>query len=119
MVATLLVAARLLLAGPAWEPVAPGVDTLTVEEEGTRVDLVRFELDRFRPEVVVLGRDGPKTASALRLDLSAVAAINGGFFDQDRRSLGLRIARGKTLVLLRHGVNWGVLVLRPGRGAIV
>jgi uncharacterized protein YigE (DUF2233 family) len=95
------------------------VETLTVDEGGSSVDLVRFDLQRFRPEVVMLGRQGTRTAAALRRDLSAVAAINGGFFDDERHPLGLRIAGGKTVVPLRPRVDWGVLVLRPGRAAIV
>jgi len=108
-----------LAAAGAWQRAAPGVETLAFEEDGAAVSLIRFDLQRFRPEVVMLGPDRTKTASQLRRDLSAVAAINGGFFDEDRRSLGLRIAGGKTAVPLRRGVDWGVLVLRPGRAAIV
>ena len=108
-----------LAAAGAWQRAAPGVETLAFEEDGAAVSLIRFDLQRFRPEVVMLGPDRTKTASQLRRDLSAVAAINGGFFDEDRRSLGLRIAGGKTAVPLRRVVEWGVLVLRPGRAAIV
>src|SRR5260221_14642855 len=114
-----LVFAMWLAAAGAWQPAAPGVETLTVDEGGASVSLIRFDLQRFRPEVVMLGRDRTKTAAALRHDLSAVAAINGGFFDEDRRSLGLRIAGGKTAVRLRRGVDWGVLVVRAGRPTIV
>src|SRR5260370_8040738 len=106
-------------AGGAWEPAARGVETLTVDEGGASVSLIRFDLQRFRPEVVMLGPGRTKTVAALRRDLSAVAAINGGFFDEDRRSLGLRIAGGKTAVPLRRGVDWGVLVVRAGRATIV
>ena len=109
----------LLAASGAWQRPAPGVETLSFEEGGSTVSLIRFDLQRFRPEVVMLGPERTKTAAALRRDLSAVAAINGGFFDDDRRSLGLRIAGGKTAVPLRRGVDWGVLVVRPGRAAIV
>jgi uncharacterized protein YigE (DUF2233 family) len=108
-----------LAAAGAWQTAAPGVETLTVDEGGTNVALMRFDLQRFRPEVVMLGPERTKTASALRRDLSAVAAINGGFFDDDRRSLGLRIAGGRTAVPLRRGVDWGVLVVRGGRASIV
>jgi uncharacterized protein YigE (DUF2233 family) len=118
MTASLLVAALLAATG-AWQPAAPGVETLTFDEDGTAVSLVRFDLQRFRPEVVFLGPAAVKTAAALRRDLSAVAAVNGGFFDDDRRSLGLRIAGGKTVAPLRRGVDWGVLVLTPGHAAIV
>jgi uncharacterized protein YigE (DUF2233 family) len=113
----LLVAA--FLAASAWQPAAPGVETLVVDAGSSTVDLVRFDLQRFRPEVVVRGPERTVTASALRRELSAVAAINGGFFDHDRHSLGLRIAGGTTAVPLRRGVDWGVLVLRRGRAAIV
>jgi uncharacterized protein YigE (DUF2233 family) len=112
-------AAMFLAAAGAWQPAAPGVETLAFEEGGATVSLIRFDLQRFRPEVVMLGPDHTKTAATLRRDLSAVAAINGGFFDDERHSLGLRIAGGKTAVPLRRRVDWGVLVVRPGRAAIV
>jgi uncharacterized protein YigE (DUF2233 family) len=109
---------HLLAAGGRWQAVAPGAEALTVDDGGAAVQMVRFDLQKFRPEVVVTGGSG-ETASALRRGRSAVAAINGGFFDPDRRSLGLRIAGGKTAVPLRRGVDWGVLVLRPGQAQIV
>jgi uncharacterized protein YigE (DUF2233 family) len=116
-----MIGAAILVAtlAAAWQRAAPGVDTLRIDEAGATVDLVRFDLERFRPEVVVLGPEGTKTASTLRRELSAAAVVNGGFFDEGRHSLGLRIAGGKTMVPLRRGVDWGVLVLRPGRAAIV
>jgi uncharacterized protein YigE (DUF2233 family) len=92
---------------------------MVVDGGSSAVSLVRFDLQRFRPEVVVRGAERTATASALRRELSAAAAINGGFFDPDRHSLGLRIAAGKTAVPLRRGVDWGVLVFRPGRAVIV
>ena len=115
----LLIAAVLFAGTPAWQPVSGGVETMTVEEDGLSVQLVRFDLQRFRPEVVVTGKDKPTTAAALRKDASAVAAINGGFFDEHRQPLGLRIAAGRTVVPLRRRVDWGVLILRPGRAQIV
>jgi uncharacterized protein YigE (DUF2233 family) len=114
-----LVLTLFLAATGAWQTAAPGLETLTVDEGGSTVNLMRFDLQRFRPEVVMLGPERTKTASALRRDLSAVAAINGGFFDDDRRSLGLRIAGGRTAVPLRRGVDWGVLVVRAERAGIV
>jgi uncharacterized protein YigE (DUF2233 family) len=119
MVIPALALTMFLAASGAWQSAAPGVDTLAFDEGGSTVTLIRFDLQRFRPEVVMLGPDRTRTAAALRRDLSAAAAINGGFFDDDRRSLGLRIAGGKTAVPLRRGVDWGVLVVRPGRATIV
>jgi uncharacterized protein YigE (DUF2233 family) len=69
---------------------------------------VRFDLQRFRPEVVVTGKDKPTTA-----------VVNGGFFDEHRQPFGLRISEGRTVVPLRRRVDWGVLILRPGRAQIV
>jgi exopolysaccharide biosynthesis protein len=119
MIASLLIAVHLFAAADGWQRVAPGAETLTIEEQGLAADLIRLDLQRFRPEVVVLGPERVNTAAAVRRDLSAAAVINGGFFDVDRRSLGLRIANGKTVVRLRRGVDWGVLVLRPGRAEVV
>src|SRR5260370_13084095 len=119
MVSGALVLRVFLAAGGAWQRAAPGVETLTVDEGGASVSLIRFDLQRFRPEVVMLGPGRTKTVAALRRDLSAVAAINGGFFDEDRRSLGLRIAGGKTAGPPRRRGDWGVLVLRPRRATIL
>lgn len=119
MMVSLPLFAMLLAGSGSWAAAAPGVETLDVDDGGSTVHLIRFDLQRFRPAVVMLGAAGTKTASTLRREFSAVAAINGGFFDEDRHSLGLRIAGGKTEVPLRRGVDWGVLVLRAGRAAIV
>jgi uncharacterized protein YigE (DUF2233 family) len=106
-------------AGAAWRPVAPGAEHLRVDEDGLHLELLRFDLARFRPQVVVLGADGARTAAAVRDERAAAAVVNGGFFDQQWRSLGLRIAGGKTLIPLRPRVDWGVLVVRGGRAQIV
>jgi hypothetical protein len=109
----------LFVAAAGWEPVASGVDHLHVTEPGIDAELVRFDLGRFRTEVVVLGAERPRTAAALREERRASAAVNGGFFDEEWRPLGLRIASGKTVIGLRPRVDWGVLILRQGRARIV
>jgi len=108
-----------LAAAPlAWQAAAPGAERLTIYEDDVEADLLRFDLVRYRPEVVVLA-NGAKTAATLRAETGAAAVVNGGFFDPSWRPLGLRIARGKTLVPLRRRVDWGVLVLRVGHAEIV
>lgn len=120
MTAALLIALGLATTGgPAWRTVAPGAEHLEIEEDGLRVALLRFDLARFRPEVVVPGPEQPRTAAALREQAGAVAAVNGGFFDPQWRSLGMRIAAGKTLIGLRPRVDWGVLMVRGDRAQIV
>jgi uncharacterized protein YigE (DUF2233 family) len=104
-------------AGPAWKPLAPGAEHLRVEAGA--IDLFRFDLEAFRAEVAVPGAGKPATALELRRQAGAVLVVNGGFFDTDGRPLGLRIADGRKVIGLRAVVDWGVLVLRPGRAAIV
>jgi hypothetical protein len=113
----LLVAA--VTATTPWRAVAPGAERLRVDEDGLTLELFRFDLEKFRAEVVVPGAEHPKTASVLRAETRAVAAVNGGFFDERGRSLGLRVAGGNTLIKLRPRVDWGVLLVRAGRAAIV
>ncbi len=100
-----------------WQPVAEGVERLSLPEG--EAQLFRFQLSRFRAEVVVSGAERPQTAAEIRQQQNAVLVVNGGFFDEQGRSLGLRIARGRTVQGLRPRVDWGVLLLRDGRASIV
>ncbi len=110
--------ALVLLAAPAgdtarWQPVAPGIERLEIAGQ---LLAFRFDLARYRAEVVVPGAEAPRTAAELRQQHGAVLAVNGGFFDERGRPLGLRISRGRSLKSLRP-VDWGVLVLSRRRGA--
>jgi uncharacterized protein YigE (DUF2233 family) len=103
--------------GPVWQPLAEGAHRLSVPEG--EAQLFRFQLSHFRADVVVTGAARPLTAADLRKEQRAALAVNGGFFDEDGRPLGLRIARGRTIIGLRSRVDWGVLLLRDGRASIV
>src|SRR5258707_3460760 len=111
MVSGALVLRLFLAAGGAWQPAAPGVETLTVDEGGASVSLIRFDLQRFRPEVVMLGPGRTKTVAALRRDLSAVAPINGGVFPEDPPPARLPTPGGQTQVPPRPRVGTGVAVI--------
>jgi len=104
-------------AAPGWTALAPGAEHRRVEAGA--IELFRFDLEAFRADVVVPGAAKPATAAALRKQAGAALVVNGGFFDTEGRSLGLRIADGRKVIGLRPNVDWGVLVLRPGRAAIV
>jgi uncharacterized protein YigE (DUF2233 family) len=97
--------------------VAPGAEHRHVDEGA--IELFRFDLEAFRADVVVPGAAKAATAVALRKQTGAALVVNGGFFDTEGRSLGLRIADRRQVIGLRKVVDWGVLVLRPGRAAIV
>jgi hypothetical protein len=104
---------------PTWTEVAPGVAHLRLESPRPRAELLRFDLDRYQAEVEVPGPAAPRTARALLESSGASAVVNGGFFDTEGRSLGLRISKGRVLLPLRARVDWGVLVVRSGRAQIV
>jgi hypothetical protein len=112
------------LAGPpaVWQPMAPGAERMTAElEGGGQLLLLRFDLDSFRAEVVVGKGPRPqvRTATDLRQGRGAVAAVNGGFFDERAVPLGLRVAGGEERFPLRPKADWGVLVLANHRARIV
>jgi hypothetical protein len=118
LVATLLANEALGVGAPgAWREVAPGVERLHLEEGDT--ELLRFDLARYRADVLVPGPRRPLTAAAARAGHHAALAVNGGFFDGEGRSLGLRVAAGKTVVPRRAKVDWGVLLVREGQASIV
>ena len=100
-----------------WTTVAPGVEHVRIEEGA--VELVRFDLARYRVEVMVPGAARPMSAAEVRAERRAVLAVNGGFFDTDGRPLGLRLSGKKTVQGLRKRVDWGVLLCRAGRASIV
>jgi hypothetical protein len=104
---------------PVWADVAPGVSHLRLEPPAPRAELLRFELDRYRAALDAPGAGAPRTACQVIEASGASAVMNGGFFDPEGRSLGLRISEGRVLVPLRKRVDWGVLVVRSGRAEIV
>jgi uncharacterized protein YigE (DUF2233 family) len=106
----------------AWKTVAPGAERASLPVGGIGDALLfRFDLDKFRAEVVV-GKGTPphpRTATDLRQGRGAVAAVNGGFFDEHVMPLGLRIAGGDQRFPLRPKADWGVLVLGNHRARII
>jgi uncharacterized protein YigE (DUF2233 family) len=123
-------AARADEAPIAWEKVEPGLEHARASTHeaselvaaGAPLELYRFDLARFRPQVIV-SPSRPfarrRAADVLREVPDAVAAVNGGFFDDKGAPLGLRIAHGKTVVPLRPHVDWGVLLVTNDRARIV
>lgn len=96
---------------------APGADRATLGEGAEAVHLFRFDLAHYCADVVVT-TERPQIARELRQALGASAVVNGGFFDERVRPLGLRIVHGRTVVPLRRA-DWGVLVIRDQRAEIV
>ncbi len=104
-----------------WRTLAPGARSAALAAGGIAIFLVEFDLDHFRADVFVGEGKPPRaqTAANLRGALKAVAVVNGGFFDENRAPLGLRITAGKTRIGLRPRVDWGVLVIGDRDARIV
>jgi uncharacterized protein YigE (DUF2233 family) len=106
-----------------WQPMAPGASraTLIAGDGATKISLYRFSLKTYRAEVAV-GAGTPahaETASDFRRRRGAVAAVNGGFFDQRGAPLGLRIAAAKLRSPLLPHADWGVLLLYGDHARII
>ena len=82
-----------------WVAAAPGADYCVRAAGGgvAQVAAVRVDLARYRAEVADLAQGGRKeqTVRELVAARGAVAAINGGYFDRDRRPLGALVHAGK------------------------
>jgi len=100
-----------------WRPVADGF--LRGQLSLGRTELFRIDLSRYATAVVVPGKEAPRTAAEMRAARGALLAVNGGFFDENGKPLGLRIEDGQTRIKLRPRVDWGVVLLRAGSAAIV
>lgn len=98
---------------------APGVRHATLMDGGAEA----FELDLTRIELTVVEAREQGRPTSVVADLGPAAkalfAVNGGYFDERGRPLGLLVSRGKSLNRLRR-TDWGVLsVDAQGRAALV
>lgn len=106
--------------GPyAWRSLAPGLDYRSHEENGTRFHLVRAHLDRIQVRVAD-ARGQPERAVAtvdvLAHETKALVALNGTFFDESNRPLGLVVSDGRELNPLRDISWWAALIVRQAGG---
>jgi len=97
-----------------WQALAEGLDYRVQEVAGGAAQLValRIDLKDFGLEVVDLAAQGkgPMTVRALVEERQAVAGINGGYFDENWRPLGLLVHAGKRTNPLRQA-DWGIFAL--------
>lgn len=98
----------------AWRVLDNGL--LFRQIEGAPVYFFKIDPQRFRFDLL-LANDHGKTAMTsadYRKSSRALLVINGGFFDEAHRSLGLLLRQGKPLSSLRNN-SWGVFTL-AGKG---
>jgi uncharacterized protein YigE (DUF2233 family) len=117
----LLVAAA-LASGPAGRAVAlefrpiagAGLGYLDLARGGTVYHLVHVDLARHALRVADARREGRKaaTVAVLGREAKALVAVNGTFFDEEYRPLGLVASGGRELNPLRNVSWWAALVVR-------
>jgi uncharacterized protein YigE (DUF2233 family) len=89
-------------------------------DSGGAAQVIAFRAEPGRIRVAGNAPGGTQqlTASQWRQRTGALVAVNGGFFDAQGRSLGVRIADGRRLAR-RHEADWGVFVIRNGKASII
>ncbi len=110
-----------------WREPAPGLAYAEVPlrtqplSQPIAVHLLRLDPQRWQLRVVpasLTGRPLADAAAFRRALPGAVLAINGGYFDENYRPLGLLVDRGRTLSPLRH-VDHGVFAVAAGKASLV
>lgn len=120
------VAAALLALAPApWTEVSPGLDHREVSAlpdavTQYRLHAYRVDLRRYRPVVAQApSKDSPRaTVKDLAEPFGAHLAVNGTFFDERWRPLGLLVRDKKVLNPLRRA-DWGVLSVIGAHATLV
>ncbi len=112
----------------SWRKLMPGVSHVELNFNSKysladfRLQALRFDLSRFslRAADARTFGNGIKNASVSEMQrkLSALMAINGCFFDENDRPLGLVIDQGEVINPFRKA-DWGVLYVVDGRAHLV
>lgn len=95
-----------------------GLNYRSLLVDGAVVHTIRLDLKRVRLRVADARRPGRKTAEVRTLahETGALAALNGTFFDERQRPLGLLVSDGRELNPLRDVSWWAALVVREDGG---
>lgn len=99
-----------------WRVVDPGLDYQRV---GESVHLFRIDPGKFRLDLLLASDYGAAalTSGRFRERSGASLVINGGFFDEVFRPLGLRERRGERIHPVRNA-SWGIFLL-GGKGPAI
>jgi uncharacterized protein YigE (DUF2233 family) len=107
-----------------WRPLAPGIEYKDLSRNTLapwshihvfRIDLAKNSLDSL------LAKNFSKTAASAELfseKSNALIAINGGFFDNNKRPLGLRISNRKQENPIKNISWWGIFYIKNQHAAI-
>ena len=104
-------------ADAGWHPLADGVEVRTIARRSGFSTLTISAVRAPAARVYVATR-ALRRAPDWAQKTGALAAINGGYFDDKTQPLGLRIASGQRTNKIYPTANWGVFYVRDGRAAI-
>ena len=103
----------------AWTTVAPGVGMRTFRTTISTADLpTEITAFRVRPNRIKVAGGALLDANGWRRKYRAIAAVNGGYFNADNKSLGLRISDNRRTHDLRMA-DWGVFLIESNRARII
>lgn len=109
---------------PVWKKLDNGLDyalidySTTSEQEALvhiiRIDPSKFDLRILRSKNEALG----STVKELAKENRAIIAINGGFFDNNHRSIGLLVQDGEIINKMHNTSWWSIFLVSEGSAAI-
>ncbi len=102
----------------AWRPIVDGLETRRLVSGVVQLEVYRVDLRRLEPRIVQALPGEPAEIAELADQVAAPLAVNGSFFDERGRPLGLLVDRRRELNPLRRA-DWGVLAVRGGRASLV
>jgi len=103
-----------------WQVIAPGVEMkmLSVGEGSAFNGATKIIALRTTPSRIKILKGETRNAVAWRQDEKSLAIINGGFFDPQGKTLGLRVSDGEKKGGL-HDADWGVFFIRKGKAGVL
>ena len=104
----------------SWQVLAPDMEmrTLSLNTSSAFSGAVEITALRTTPEHLKILKGETRNANQWREDGKFLAVMNGGFFDKDGKSLGLRVSNNKKANAL-HDANWGVFFIRKGKAGVL
>jgi uncharacterized protein YigE (DUF2233 family) len=99
---------------PVWRELQPGLAYRRLDVDGAVFHAVQVDLAQYDLRVADARREGRTTATVdvLAEEAKALVAMNGTFFDEKERPLGLLVSDGRELNPLRNVSWWAALVVR-------
>lgn len=121
----LMIAAVSVATPTHWQSLAPGLDYTKMESISGfhlgKIHAFRINLEYYNLALALASDNSTSIAGVqdLAMKKNAILGINGGFFSQELRPLGLRVSDTKVLSPLKATKWWGVFFVRNHKPFIV